>query len=200
MTEPHASRGAEGRLRGWRWLALAWLLVLVAVAWHHVRFWQAPRIDSDILALLPMDAGDPAVADATRRIAGNSARDVVVMLGAVDAEAALRARDAFEAAVRASTGDGAGLLVAERSPEDWFAQARAALAPYRDRLLTEAQRRQLEQTPADALAESALAALYGPMGAPRLTEWRDDPLGLWPHWWQAQVAASGMALDADGLL
>ena len=73
MTEPHASRGAEGRLRGWRWLALAWLLVLVAVAWHHVRFWQAPRIDSDILALLPMDAGDPAVADATRRIAGNSA-------------------------------------------------------------------------------------------------------------------------------
>lgn len=164
MTEPHASRGAEGRLRGWRWLALAWLLVLVAVAWHHVRFWQAPRIDSDILALLPMDAGDPAVADATRRIAGNSARDVVVMLGAVDAEAALRARDAFEAAVRASTGDGAGLLVAERSPEDWFAQARAALAPYRDRLLTEAQRRQLEQTPADALAESALAARTAPWG------------------------------------
>ena len=127
MTEPHASPGAEGRPRGWRWLALAWLLALVAVAWHQVRFWQAPRIDSDILALLPMDAGDPAVADATRRIAGNSARDVVVMLDAVDTEAALRARDAFEAAVRASTGNGAGLLVAERSPEDWFAQARAAL-------------------------------------------------------------------------
>ncbi|MBD9481224.1 MMPL family transporter [Pseudoxanthomonas sp. PXM02] len=200
MTESATPDEPERRLRGWRWLALAWLLVLAGVAWHQWGFWQSPRIDSDILALLPQEAGDPAVDDATRRIAGNSSRDVVVMLGAEDADAVLRARDAFEGAIQASAQQGVDLLVAERSPEDWFSQAREVLAPHRDRLLTPAQRQHLEQTPADALAESALAALYGPMGAPRLTEWRSDPLGLWPQWWQAQATASGMALDGDGLL
>lgn len=200
LTESQEPQATDRRLSGWRWLALAWLLALVGVAWHQWGFWQSPRIDSDILALLPQDAGDPAVADATRRIAGNSSRDVVVMLGAQDTDAALRARAAFETFVQASAQRGMDLLVAERSPEDWFAQARDVLAPHRDRLLTSAQRQHLEQTPPDALAEWALAALYGPMGAPRLTEWRSDPLGLWPQWWQAQAAASGMALDADGLL
>ena len=143
MTEPQVSPGADRRLRGWRWLALAWLLALVAVAWHQWGFWQSPRIDSDILALLPQDAGDPAVGDATRRIAGNSSRDVVVMLGAQDAEAVLRARAAFEAFIQASAQRGVDLFVAERSPEDWFAQARDVLAPHRDRLLTPAQRQHL---------------------------------------------------------
>ena len=185
-------------LRGWRWLALAWLLVLAAVAWHQWQFWQSPRIDSDVLALLPQEAGDPTVADATRRIAENSSRDVVVMLGAEEADAALKARHAFEGALAQPAAQ--AMLAAERSPDDWFTQARDVLAPHRDRLLTPSQRETLAQTAPDALADSALAALYGPMGAPRLTDWRSDPLGLWPQWWQAQAAASGMALDGDGLL
>jgi len=201
LSEAQVPPMTDRRPRGWRWLALAWLLVLAAVAWHQWRFWQAPRIDSDVLALLPQEAGDPAVGDAMRRIAENSARDVVVMLGADTAEAALAARQAFDAHVRRSgAADGTPLLAAERSPEDWFAQARDVYAPHRDRLLTPAQRAMLEQTPAQALADSALAALYGPMGAPRLTAWRSDPLGLWPQWWQARAAAAGVALDADGLL
>ncbi len=198
MTDP-VLPVADGRpLTGWRWLALAWLLALAAVAWHQWQFWQSPRIDSDVLALLPQEAGDPTVADATRRIAENSARDVVVMLGADDAESALKARQAFVAAL--ATPAAQTMLATSGSPEDWFVQARDVLAPHRDRLLTPAQREALATTSPDTLAESALAALYGPMGAPRLTEWRSDPLGLWPQWWQAQAAASGMALDGDGLL
>ncbi|KRA51330.1 hypothetical protein ASD77_17265 [Pseudoxanthomonas sp. Root65] len=198
MSEPARPLASGRPLRGWRWLALAWVLVLAAVAWHHVQFWQAPRIDTDVLALLPQEAGDPAVGEATRRIAENSARDVVVMLGASDAAAALKARQAFEAALARPAAQ--AMLATAGSPEDWFAQARDNLAPHRDRLLTPAQRDMLAQTPAEVLAESALAALYGPMGAPRLTEWRSDPLGLWSQWWQAQATASGMALDGDGLL
>ncbi|MCR6627829.1 MAG: MMPL family transporter [Pseudoxanthomonas sp.] len=198
MSDPGLPATPGHPLRGWRWLALAWLLVLVAVAFHQWRFWQSPRIDSDVLALLPQEAGDPTVADATRRIAENSSRDVVVMLGAENAESALKARQTFAAAL--ATPAAQAMLATTGSPEDWFAQARDVLAPYRDRLLTPAQREALETTSSDELAESALAALYGPMGAPRLTEWRSDPLGLWPQWWQAQAAASGMALDGDGLL
>lgn len=186
-------------LRGWRWLGVAWLLVLVAVGWHQVGFWQQPRIDSDVLALLP-EAGDPLLSDVTRRIADASSRQVVVMLGATSAGSALRARDAFRRHVAAAAGGATLPLVEGESPEDWFGQARGFYAPYRDRLLTAAQREQLAATPTGALAESALAGLYGPMGAPRLTEWHNDPLGLWPQWWQARARGAGLSLDQDGLL
>lgn len=198
MTDSPLFPDASRPLRGWRWLALAWLWVLAAVAWHHWTFWQSPRIDTDVLALLPREAGDQTVADATRRIAENSSRDIVVMLGAKDAAGALAARQAFDRHMAQPASQ--ALLATARSPEDWFAQARDVLAPYRDRLLTPAQRDMLARTSTDALADAALAALYGPMGAPRLTEWRNDPLGLWTQWWQAQAAAAGMALDGDGLL
>ncbi|WP_435998725.1 MULTISPECIES: MMPL family transporter [unclassified Pseudoxanthomonas] len=198
MSDPVPAVTRVRPLRGWRWLAVAWLVVLAAVAWHQWRFWQSPRIDSDVLALLPQEAGDPTVSDATRRIAENSARDVVVMLGATEVEDALKARAAFEASLARPAAQ--AMLASAGSPEDWFAQARDVLAPHRDRLLTASQRDTLAQATPEALAESALASLYGPMGAPRLTEWRSDPLGLWPQWWQAQAAASGMAVDGDGLL
>jgi predicted exporter len=77
------------------------------------------------------------------------------------------------------------------SIEGWFDEARAFYAPYRDRLLTPAQREQLQGSEPGALAEQALAALYGPMGAPRLTDWRQDPLSLWPQWWQQQAQGRG---------
>ncbi|WP_425605428.1 MMPL family transporter [Pseudoxanthomonas putridarboris] len=187
-------------LRGWRWLGAAWLLVVLAVAWHQWQFWQQPRVDSDVLALLPQEAGDPLLSDATRRIAEASARQIVVMLGAPSAEAAQRAQAAFREYLEAKQAGGEALLVEGDSPADWFAQARDFYAPFRDRLLTPAQREQLAQAPTDELAESALASLYGPMGGPRLTDWRSDPLGLWPQWWQARASGAGLALGDDGLL
>ena len=67
-------------------------------------------------------------------------------------------------------------------------------------MLTPSQRELLAGTPVDALAERALASLYGLPGAPRMLPWVEDPLGLWPQWWQERAAASGMAIGADGLL
>ena len=54
--------------RGWRWLALAWLVLVLAVGVHQVHFWSESRLESDILALLPEDAHDPELAAATRKI------------------------------------------------------------------------------------------------------------------------------------
>ena len=68
--------------RGWRWLAWLWLAVVLAVGAHQVRFWSESRLESDVLALLPQDAHDPVLAEATRRIADASARQMVVLLGA----------------------------------------------------------------------------------------------------------------------
>ncbi|HFF5965585.1 TPA: MMPL family transporter [Stenotrophomonas maltophilia] len=199
MSEAAASNAPDRLRRWWHWLGIAWLLVLLVMGAQQWRLWsQQSRIDTDILALLPQDAHDRLLSDVTRRIADGSSRQVVVLLGSKDGAAAKRAQAAFAAAM-AKDADHA-LLVPSGSIEGWFDEARAFYAPYRDRLLTPAQREQLQGSEPGALAEQALAALYGPMGAPRLTDWRQDPLSLWPQWWQQQAQGSGLRLGDDGLL
>ncbi|WP_422508215.1 MMPL family transporter [Stenotrophomonas sp. GZD-301] len=191
----------SGRLqRVWRWLAIAWLLVLVGLGVQQWQLWKsAPRIDTDILALLPQDAHDRLLSDVTRRIADANARQIVVLLGSTDATRTKAAEAAFRRTLDDSAA-GKALLRESGSIEGWFDQARAFYAPYRDRLLTTGQRERLQSEPVDGLAASALAALYGPMGAPRLTEWRQDPLSLWPQWWQERALGSGLQMGDDGLL
>jgi len=200
LSEAAASTSAPDRLRRWwHWLGLAWLLVLLALGVQQWRLWsEQPRIDTDILALLPQDAHDRLLSDVTRRIADASARQVVVLVGGRDSATTQRAQAAFS---QAMAGDAeAALLRPTGSIDGWFDQARTFYAPYRDRLLTDAQRSELQQGAPEALAGQALASLYGPMGAPRLTEWRQDPLSLWPQWWQQQARGSGLRLGEDGLL
>ncbi|MFG6109484.1 MMPL family transporter [Stenotrophomonas nematodicola] len=191
----------NGRLqRVWRWLAILWLLVLIGLGAQQWHLWKSQsRIDTDILALLPQDAHDRLLSDVTRRIADANARQIVVLLGSTDAARTKAAEQAFRRALRDSA-EGKALLVDSGSIEGWFEQARAFYAPYRDRLLTSDQRQRLQAEPVDGLAASALAALYGPMGAPRLTEWRQDPLSLWPQWWQERALGSGLRVGDDGLL
>jgi predicted exporter len=199
LSEP-ANPGSGGFARAWRWLALAWLLTVGAVGFHQWHFWQQSRIDSDVLALLPQDADDRVVADATRRIADASARQMVVLLGAQTPEQAKAAEAAFRDRLAALQKAHELPFRESESAEGWFDAARDFYAPYRDRVLTAEQRSRLSSSSADALADDALAALYGPMGAPRLTEWRSDPLGLWPQWWSARAAGSGLRIGDDGLL
>ena len=188
----------NGRLqRVWRWLAIVWLLVLIGLGAQQWHLWKSQsRIDTDILALLPQDANDRLLSDVTRRIADANARQIVVLLGSADAAQTKAAEQAFRAALRDSA-EGKALLVESGSIEGWFEQARAFYAPYRDRLLTSDQRQRLQAQPVDGLAESALAALYGPMGAPRLTEWRPDPPSPWPPWWPERAPGSGPRRGGD---
>src|SRR5690606_12113390 len=159
---------------GWRVLALVWLAMVLLVGLYQWRFWQEARIDTDVLALLPREADDARVADATARIAEASARRIVVLLGASDAETALRAQAAFrQAAPRNEAG-----LTETGAAAGWFNIAHAFYAPHRDRLLTDEQRALLAQADTTALAQQSLARLFGPMRA-RMTGWLADPLELW---------------------
>ncbi len=193
MTEARAHR---------RWWVAAWLwlVVVIAVGAHQLHFWSQSRLDADVLALLPAQAQDPLLAEAARRIGDAGARQIVVLLGAPDGVRANAAAAAYRAALEAGDGRQPLPFVEDREMEGWFDQARRFYAPWRDRLLTPGQRLQLQELPDDALAERALAALYGPMGGPRLAQWRADPLNLWPGWWEARAASSGLRFGADGLL
>lgn len=184
----------------WRRLGLAWLAVVLVVGVHQVHFWEAPRIESDVLALLPEDARDPSLAQATRRIADAHVRQMVVLLGAADAAGLESATLAWRDSLRLS--DQRATLPFSENPamQDWFERAHAFYQPWRGHLLTSGQRQRLREVPVEVLVQEALAALYSPMGAPRLTPMQADPLNLWPAWWQARAARSGLQLDADGLL
>ena len=77
----------------WRTAALAWLLVLIAVAVHQWQFWQHDRIDIDVMALLPVNEQAPDVALATEQLVAQMSRQVVVLLGGggwADARAAVQ--------------------------------------------------------------------------------------------------------------
>ena len=56
-----------GNLGTPQWLALAWLLVVAAIGWHQWQFWQAPRLDTDVFALLPQDEKAPVAQRAMPR-------------------------------------------------------------------------------------------------------------------------------------
>lgn len=188
------------RHRFWRFMAWAWLLLVLAVGVHQLRFWSGDNIESNVLALLPEDAQDPALEQATRRIVDAGARQIVVLLGAADDAQAKAAANAYRAELQRQARQEPLPFVENTAMSGWFNAAQAYYRPYRDRLLTDAQRQQLQDTPPDALAQQALSALYGPLAAPRWIQWQADPLNLWSGWWQARAADAGMRFDADGLL
>lgn len=192
-TSPQDSRA--GRL--WRMAALAWLLVVVAVGAHQWQFWKHDGIDTDVMALLPVNEQAPDVALATEQLVGQMSRQVVVLLGATewaDARAAVQV-------LRQSLASGAGA----RLREDRVAQkasidsALGFYQPWRERLLTPQQRAMLAGTPDAALVQRALQELYQPAVQARLSDWVNDPLGLWAQWWTARGAQS-QARPRDGEL
>lgn len=179
----------------WRWAALAWLVCVLWIAAFQWQFWREGRLQTDVLALLPASEQSPAVGRASQLMAERVSRQVVVLLGAPDWGAARQAaglwRDALEksgAPLRAgdaTAGAGDSLLA--------FHQ------PWRDRLLTSAQREELEHARPAGQVQRALALLYQPGASGRLAEWASDPLGLWPQWLQER-ATQTRARPRDGEL
>lgn len=194
MSPPDASR-SERRLP-WRVAAWAWLAFCLVMAVHQFSFWRTTHFDTDVLALLPQDEQSPEVGIATRQLAGQVTRQVVVMIGAPDWASAQRAADAWEHATQAAD---APLRRSAMAGADSLRDTLAFYAPYRDRLLTPAQRAQLEHAAPGTLVQGALAALAQPGGGFRLADWNADPLALWPQWWLAR-ASDTRARPRDGRL
>lgn len=201
MTEPAAAVVAgqplfAARGRAWRaGAALLWLVVVLAIGVHQWTFWREARLNTDVLALLPENEQAPEVAAATRALAARAARQVVVMVGAPDWASAQHAAQAWRAALAATQ---APLRAGEVPAPDSLGAAVDFYRPWRDRLLTPAQREELGRAPASALVQEALRVLYQPATA-RLSPWASDPLGLWQQWWTARAGESRARLR-DGAL
>ena len=190
------------RLR-WQVAAWVWLAIVACVGASQWKFWTTGHFDTDVMALLPQDEQAPEVSRATRQLADQFTRQVVVMIGAPDWASATKAADAWQHAL-----DAARPPLKDSAPAgtDAASGLLAFYAPYRDRLLTSAQRSRLEHASPPALVQAALGALAQPGGGPGLSNWNADPLGLWPQWWSARAAGTRarprdgrLGLSAEGL-
>ena len=75
------------------------------MAAHQWTFWRAAHFDTDVMALLPQDEQAPEVGRATRQLADQVTRQVVVMIGAPDWAGAREGRRRLAAgALDAATG------------------------------------------------------------------------------------------------
>lgn len=171
----------------WRWAAIAWLLVVAVVAVHQWHFWRQGALNTDVMALLPDNEQAPEVSTATRSLVDGLSRQVMVVIGGNDWQQVKQASQWAKAQMAQSP-----VPLNEHQFADGLAMSAALdfYAPWRDRLLTPVQREALAQADNTKLAQQALAALYQPAAQARLSDWRADPLGMWPQWWSARAAQS----------
>nr|WP_315592897.1 MMPL family transporter [uncultured Cupriavidus sp.] len=188
-----AMRSGLSRLE--RWLAIGWLVLVLALVVHQFQFWRASRLDTDVMALLPTSERTATADRVLRRLADGVAKEVVVLVGSDDWARTRAAAQRFGA----TTARQADLLKPVDKIDAFdFDAALAFYRPWRDRLLTDAQRRQLQDANPDALAQQALTRLYQLSTGPRLTDWAADPLGLWQDWWLSRAAVTRVH-ERDGL-
>ena len=176
-------------IRPRRWPAWLWALCVLALCYQQADFWRQSRLDSDVMALLPGERHDAMLTAANLQIADSATKQVVVLIGSHDFERSKLAAAAFIKAVPAQ------LMLPATADETGSTTALDFYRPHRGALLTAAQRQELAHADISALANATLARLYGPGLSGGLTNWRDDPLGLWPAWWQARLGQGMQSRD-----
>jgi predicted exporter len=136
--------------------AILWALVVLAVGVHQVSFWRAAQLDTDVLALLPENEQAPEVDAATRKLADEAGRQVVLLVGAQDWPSAQQAADEATRVLEQAAD------VLEPAVVDTSALEQAVdfYRPYRDRLLTPSQRQWLSRATPEELGGTALMKLY----------------------------------------
>jgi predicted exporter len=184
-----------GLTRRERLLAIGWLLLVIALIAHQVQFWRASRLDTDVMALLPTSERTATADRVLRQLTDGVSREIVVLVGGSDWA---RTRAAAQRFSQATSGGSALLKPVDKIAAFDFDAALAFYRPWRDGLLTDAQREALRTTNADMLAQQALTRLYQFSTGPRLTDWASDPLGLWQNWWLSRAAVTRVH-ERDGL-
>lgn len=188
-----AGERARRRVRFAAWLSV----VLVAVAYILWRFVGGPApLQTNLLALLPATEANPVAERAVDMLGDALGNRTVYLVSAPDADRAKAAAKQFGARLAAS---GAFRSVTVEVPPFDLSRIAATYLPARFGLLTDADRKSLEQRDA-TLGERLVRRLYAPPVDGLQTAVADDPFGWLQHWLgELPLAASNLALE-DGML
>lgn len=166
-------------------LALAWALIVCMVLGHNAYLWLGKRInlDTDILALLPVQERDPVLQQSFTHMVEAGQQRVIVLIGAPDWLAAKRAADGYQAVLAERPELISQVGLGEHTQDDW-------VAPFKKHslvLLTAGQEAQLRAQPPQYWTDTALARLYSAFSGPKLGAFQDDPFGLFGGWIQERA-------------
>jgi predicted exporter len=165
-------------------LAWFWALFVCLLVVHNLSLWfgKGIALDTDILALLPVQERDAVLQQAFTRMVDANQQRLIVLVGADDWEHAHRAADAY---FNVLARHPALLQSADpiTDPREWL----ALFQPRRLALLTPQAEADLRSRSKQYWTDIALAKLYSPFAGLNPGAWRDDPFGLFTDWIQARV-------------
>ena len=181
------------RLAAWLWFAV----VLLSVGYLGLRLHDGLQFRTDLLALLPQEQQDAAAGRIGERVATAVSSRIVLLVGHPDrvqaraaaAVVAKQLRDAGVAELSAGALDSAALV-----------RIGALYAPYRRGLLAEADRTLLLSGRTDAIAERALARVFGFIGMVDARQLRADPFLLLTDFFTALPLPASRLQPDEGML
>ena len=177
------------RVLAWGWLGVLALLAILLLT--HILPWRG-QIDTDLLALLPVDERNPHAEAALKTLTQHGERELVLLLAAPDAATAERvARH-----VRENLRDAP---LTPQVPQAHIETVRDLYFPYRAGFVTEQDMRWLAESDLPAQEQRALALAYQMFSGGPLN-WRDDPFGFFGNWMLQLGAASPVRPQGDTLM
>jgi predicted exporter len=180
------------------WPAALWALVVALLMAHGAWLLAGNRLapETDILAMLPVEERDPVLQKAVSHIAETAQQRLVVLVGAPDWRQAQQAADAYRKVLASHPEQ---FRLADRLPANVEQGVLDQFWPYRQALLTPAQRRALTDEPAAYWVNAAQSQMVAPFGSVRIGAWQDDPFGLFASWAQARGQETSVR-PSDGRL
>jgi len=178
-----------------RVLAFVWLMmVLVAGAYVAVRATEGLSLQTDLMALLPREARDPAVQRANDLVSKAVGRRVILLVGDQSRDVAVSGADRLEQALVRS-----GLMKTadERPSAEMIGRLIALYGAHRSGLLSAADRIRLQDGHADEIVTRALAQIYAPASPIDGRLLAADPFLLLPAF-LADLPTSAGRLVPDG--
>ncbi|MCL2160509.1 MAG: MMPL family transporter [Betaproteobacteria bacterium] len=177
------------RALAWSWLGV--LALLAAMFLLHVLPWRG-QIDTDLLALLPVDERNPHAEAALKTLTQHGERELLLLLGAPDATTAQRAAHRTLEMLRDAP-------LTLRAPQTQVEAMRDLYFPYRTGFLSEADMRWIAEADQPAQVQRAMALAYQSFAGGTLN-WRDDPFGFFGNWMLQLGAASPARPHGDTLM
>jgi predicted exporter len=181
-----------------RLFALVWLAVVVlAGGTLAVRLHHGLAFRTDLMALLPREAQNPALQQANDMVARALSQKIVLLVGAADRDQARAA--AAELGHRLEASGLAELTTGGFDP-DRLRQMGTLYFPYRQGLLAEDDRQRLQQGQGAEVALRALSQVYGFVGMTDAKLLRADPFLLMQSFFTGlPLPLSRLSLD-EGML
>jgi predicted exporter len=181
-----------------RWLSLVWVVIVALAGSYLLAHINAGfPLRTDLLALLPREERDPVLQLANETVTRNLSRRIVVLIGH-------RSRDSARAAADELTRDLLATGVLEPSGDAFSGKRLKRIGqlyfPYRQGLMTPADRTSLTANRGEEIAERAMAQVFGVGGIANAQQLRTDPfLLLQAFMTDLPIPLSRLALD-DGML